>query len=157
MHFSYVLLAIIYHLSIAFGICYNNGRQGSYRRNQDVLDLRDICRQLSGKFDRLEVRRLCPTDKIGVSWSFELKMIGSGLTREISIEECMDGMTKELMCKADRGGRYKVKPNYRDLCFDPPYWKPLGAHDEQDEPRYYQCHHKLNVWWACWNDEWSLP
>ncbi|KAK2053052.1 hypothetical protein LY76DRAFT_525433 [Colletotrichum caudatum] len=164
MHFRYILVAVIAHLSVAFGLCYTNGRQGSYRRNQSVLDLRDVCRQLSGNFKRLEVQRLCVKDKIDVSWSFELKMIGSDETRDIDIEECMDGMKKELMCDTDRGGvrsywnwRYKVKPSWRDVCFEPPFWKRLGAYDPQDEPRWYNCHGKWSVWWYCWKDEYGLP
>ncbi|WDK23613.1 hypothetical protein CGRA01v4_14905 [Colletotrichum graminicola] len=176
MHASYILLAITFHFSITFGLCYTNGRRGSYRRNQSILDLRDVCRQLSGNFERLEVQRVCVTDKIDVSWSFELKMIGSGETREIDVEECLDGMTKEIMCPPDRGGvhtywnwRYnifsgmdsnapeRVKPSYRNRCFDPPYWKPLGDYDPQDEPKWYNCHHRLSIPWTCWKDDYSLP
>ncbi|KAK1961678.1 hypothetical protein LY78DRAFT_644437 [Colletotrichum sublineola] len=164
MHFRYILLAIISHFSIASALCYTSGRLGSYRKNQDVLDLRDVCHQLSGTFKRLEVQRVCVTDKIDVSWSFELKMIGWGETRDIDIEECMDGMKKELSCRPDRGGvrsywnwRYKVKPNERDQCFKPPFWKRLGAYDAQDEPKWYNCHNSWNLLRSCWKDEWSLP
>ncbi|KAK1574419.1 uncharacterized protein LY79DRAFT_639844 [Colletotrichum navitas] len=164
MHVRYILLAITSYFSIAFGLCYTNGRQGSYSRNQSILDLGDVCRQLSGKYNRLEAQRVCVTDKIDVSWSFELKMIGAGETREIDIEECMDGMKKELMCKPDRGGvhtywnwRYKVKPGSRNLCFEPPYWKPIGGYDPQDEPKWYTCHEKYAMPWYCWKDKYGLP
>ncbi|KZL86052.1 hypothetical protein CI238_08039 [Colletotrichum incanum] len=164
MHFSYILLPVLAQVALSLGYCFDEGREGAYIKDQNILNLEDICGQLNGTYDRLQVSRVCVTDKIHVSWSFELKMIGPQEKRSISINECMSGMTKQLMCEHGRGGlttywnwRYKVKPNYGDTCFAPPYWKNINAYDPQDEPESYLCRVQPHRYMGCWDDQWSVP
>ncbi|KAJ0163018.1 hypothetical protein CTA2_3639 [Colletotrichum tanaceti] len=159
------LAALLHASSLAEGFCFSEGRRGTYHRNQDVLDLVDVCNQLNGTYDRTQVKRFCATDKNQVSWGFELKMIGADTKRDISTRECMGGMTKELTCKEGRGGvttywnwRYKAKPNYvADECFPRPYWKPIDAYDPQDEPERYLCRVMPHSFLGCWDDSDSVP
>ncbi|CCF37100.1 hypothetical protein CH063_01630 [Colletotrichum higginsianum] len=160
-----LFLVALFHASFAAGFCFSEGRRGSFHKNQDVLDIVDVCNQLNGTYDRLQVKRFCATDKYQVSWGLELKMIGADIKRDISTRECMSGMAKQLMCKEGRGGvttywnwRYKAKPNYvGSECFPRPYWKPIDAYDPQDEPERYFCRVMQRNFLSCWDDSKSVP
>ncbi|TGJ78945.1 hypothetical protein E0Z10_g9823 [Xylaria hypoxylon] len=119
MHFLAVTTFITFAGLFTTGsaTCYTTGQAGDYGKGLDTVDgVRHACLSLQGTYYGKEGRQYCIQDSAGTKWNFELRHISGG-NRQIDIDECISGMSKEAH-GCWRGGHssywnwaYKADPN----------------------------------------------